>query len=105
VNHKYLAERCGTSLAMLERHSGRFMPGNEDAQLALFTEAAAPTEQPENRVNPRPREAKSQLEEKSPGEWSVPKYRQFEHPNEREFELSAVAWVREMDGLRRALAA
>ena len=36
---------------------------------------------------------------------SVPKYRQFEHPNGREFELSLVAWVREVDGLRRALAA
>ena len=61
VNHKYLAERCGTSLAMIERHYGRFMPGNEDAQLALLTEAAAPTEQPENRVKPRPRRGKGEL--------------------------------------------
>ena len=40
VNPKYLAERCGTSLAMIERHYGRFMPGNEDAQLALLASSS-----------------------------------------------------------------
>ena len=72
VNDRYLAERCGTSLELSERHYGRFMPGNEDAQLALLTEAAAPTEQPEHQVNRDLGEAKSQLEEKRPREWSVP---------------------------------
>jgi hypothetical protein len=57
---------------MIERHYGRFIPGNEDAQLALLTEAAAPTEQPENRVKPRPRRGKVAVGGEKPKRWSVP---------------------------------
>jgi hypothetical protein len=43
VNPKWIAERCGTSLAMIEKHYGRFMPGSEDAQLALLAATVTPT--------------------------------------------------------------
>lgn len=38
---------------MIEKHYGRFMPGSEDAQLALLAATVTPTE-PANRAKPRP---------------------------------------------------
>jgi len=53
VNPKWIAERCGTSLAMIEKHYGRFMPGSEDAQLELLAATVTPTATV-NRAKPRP---------------------------------------------------
>jgi len=39
---------------MIEKHYGRFMTENEDAQLALLNATVGPAEQPESRVKPRP---------------------------------------------------
>jgi hypothetical protein len=51
---KYLAEYCGTSLAMTEKHYGRFMPENADAQLALLMGTIPSAEQATDREEPRP---------------------------------------------------
>jgi integrase len=53
VNPKWVAERCGTSLAMIEKHYGRFMPGSEDAQLALLA-ATVTAVAAADRAKPRP---------------------------------------------------
>ena len=46
---------CGTSLAMIEKHYGRFMPGSEDAQLMLLLSEPAGAERSGISVKPRPR--------------------------------------------------
>lgn len=50
MSPKYIAARCGTTLAMIERHYGGYMPENEDALLALLMGTAPAA----NRENPRP---------------------------------------------------
>ena len=94
VNDRYLAERCGTSLELSERHYGRFMPGNEDAQLALLTEAAAPTEQPEHQVKPRPRRGKVAVGGETPKRMERPR-RDLNPCCRRE---RPVSWARLDDG-------
>jgi hypothetical protein len=39
VNLKWLAEQCGTSLAMIEKHYGRFLARDVEAQLQLLASA------------------------------------------------------------------
>ncbi len=39
VNVKFLAEQCGTSVAMIERHYGRYLAGDAEAQLRLLEAA------------------------------------------------------------------
>ena len=51
---KFLAEYCGTSLAMIEKHYGRFLSSHEDAQLALLASAEPSAEPVPNRAEPRP---------------------------------------------------
>ena len=36
VNLKWLADYCGTSVAMIEKHYGRFLPEGDDYQLQLL---------------------------------------------------------------------
>jgi integrase len=36
VNLKWLAEQCGNSVAMIERHYGRFLAGEAEAQLRIL---------------------------------------------------------------------
>lgn len=36
VNIKWLAEQCGNSVAMIEKHYGRFLAGEAEAQLKLL---------------------------------------------------------------------
>jgi hypothetical protein len=39
VNVKFLAEQCGTSVAMIERHYGRYLAGDVESQLRLLEAA------------------------------------------------------------------
>lgn len=56
VNAKYLAEYCGTSLQMIERHYGRFLLSREDAQLALLMGSQPEPAAEQDRAEPRPDE-------------------------------------------------
>jgi hypothetical protein len=42
VNLKWLADYCGTSVAMIEQHYGRFAAGQAEAQLALLAGLSMP---------------------------------------------------------------
>ncbi len=43
VNIKWLAEACGTSVAMIERHYGRYTKDDGDAPLRALQEAKSET--------------------------------------------------------------
>ena len=46
VNLKWLADFCGTSVAMIEKHYGRFLPDGDAAQLRLLAGGPSPTDRP-----------------------------------------------------------
>ena len=57
VNMKWLAEQCGNSVAMIERHYGRFLAGEAEAQVRLLeadAQRTAPAVGRQRRPAPKP---------------------------------------------------
>jgi len=101
-NLKALADYCGTSVAMIEDHYGRYMGDApdwiEDVHPARRSAAGAP--KPVTSMPPSLVGAEKPLSSKaSPSIASLNRTLTGISLNQ------VVAWVREMDGLRRALAA
>ncbi len=57
VNVKWLAERCGTSVAMIEKHYGKFLEGQTEAQLRLLMGPVGSTAERRVSVAPGPKPA------------------------------------------------
>jgi hypothetical protein len=97
LNLTFIAEYCGTSVAMIEQHYGRFLASRVDEQLRLLSGSSVATE-PRRRV-PKTATfggglqfwAEKPLQDKA--SLTVPSWNQI------------IGWLREMDLLRQAVAA
>jgi hypothetical protein len=69
VKIKWLADYCGTSVAVIEKHYGKYLGGDTDEQLSRLVEAKTETlgETVEGRTVTRGSQATEKLREKAGG--------------------------------------